>query len=114
MVTDADNSTVNGTANGTANSHPKIAVDAKKAGLSPNAAQDASALVSRLSTLGESVALDDRKQRTQMLEAAEALTRVLETPRETVLRYCWSQVGVSPLYFFLLSHALCGCGLHAD
>ena len=34
----------------------------------------------------------DAKARTDLLDAVRSLVHALETPRETMIRYCWSQV----------------------
>lgn len=62
---------------------------------SPNAPQDVPALLEKLSTNGEVFASGkNEKIRMDLLEQARALMYSLETPREAMIRYCWSQVRI--------------------
>ncbi|KAL5046572.1 hypothetical protein BDW71DRAFT_197504 [Aspergillus fruticulosus] len=58
----------------------------------PNAPQDIPALLSKVSKLGASYAEnEDEDVRAEYLDAARHLVYALETPREAMIRYCWSQ-----------------------
>ncbi|KAL4813490.1 S-adenosyl-L-methionine-dependent methyltransferase [Aspergillus spinulosporus] len=58
----------------------------------PNAPQDLPVLLSRVSTLGALYAQNENEDvRAQYLDAARHLVYSLETPREAMIRYCWSQ-----------------------
>jgi hypothetical protein len=49
-------------------------------------------LVDQVASLGKVASLQDHTDRTTLLEAARSLVYALETPREAMIRYCWSQV----------------------
>ncbi|KAL4997402.1 S-adenosyl-L-methionine-dependent methyltransferase [Aspergillus recurvatus] len=58
----------------------------------PNAPQDIPALLSKVSKLGATYAEnEDEDARAEYLDAARHLVYALETPREAMIRYCWSQ-----------------------
>ncbi|OQE46935.1 hypothetical protein PENCOP_c001G00407 [Penicillium coprophilum] len=48
-------------------------------------------LVDQVASLGKVASLQDHTDRTTLLEAARSLVYALETPREAMIRYCWSQ-----------------------
>ncbi|KAJ5789596.1 O-methyltransferase family 2 [Penicillium psychrosexuale] len=48
-------------------------------------------LVDQIASLGKVASLQDNTDRTTLLEAARSLVYALETPREAMIRYCWSQ-----------------------
>ncbi|CAI7623543.1 unnamed protein product [Penicillium viridicatum] len=48
-------------------------------------------LVNQVASLGKVASLQDHTDRTTLLEAARSLVYALETPREAMIRYCWSQ-----------------------
>lgn len=82
---------VNGTAtNGTAAApvlDESIAVTA-------NAAHEVPRLLEEIAQHGKALAQNDPLARLQLLESARNLVYALETPREAMIRYCWSQVGL--------------------
>ncbi|KAL4914334.1 S-adenosyl-L-methionine-dependent methyltransferase [Aspergillus aurantiobrunneus] len=58
----------------------------------PNAAADLPGLLSKVSSLGVAyTAKNDEDLRAEYLDAARHLVYALETPREAMIRYCWSQ-----------------------
>ncbi len=59
----------------------------------PNAAEDVPDLLKKVSSLGADYASNtDEDLRAEYLDAARHLVYALETPREAMIRYCWSQV----------------------
>lgn len=60
--------------------------------LTPNDLSSVPALVNDISTLGHA-ASGDYEARHQLLLKARALVQALETPRETMIKHCWAQVG---------------------
>lgn len=59
----------------------------------PNAAKDIPDLLKKVSSLGAEYAGNtDEDLRAEYLDAARHLVYALETPREAMIRYCWSQV----------------------
>lgn len=48
-------------------------------------------LVDEVASLGKIANLKDHKDRSSLLETARSLVYALETPREAMIRYCWSQ-----------------------
>ncbi|KAJ5131069.1 O-methyltransferase family 2 [Penicillium bovifimosum] len=59
--------------------------------ISANTPELVPGLVDQVASLGKDVNLQDHKDRSTLLEAARSLVYALETPREAMIRYCWSQ-----------------------
>jgi hypothetical protein len=59
--------------------------------ISANTPELVPGLVGQVASLGKDVNLQDHKDRSTLLEAARSLVYALETPREAMIRYCWSQ-----------------------
>jgi hypothetical protein len=59
----------------------------------PNAIDDVPRLLEEVSSRGKMLAKDEPQARRRLLESARSLVNALETPRETMIRMCWSQVG---------------------
>ncbi|CRG86000.1 Demethylsterigmatocystin 6-O-methyltransferase [Talaromyces islandicus] len=57
----------------------------------PNAINDVPRLLEEIASKGKALARDGTQNRRQLLEAARSLVYALETPRESVIRFCWSQ-----------------------
>jgi hypothetical protein len=51
-------------------------------------------LLEEIATLGKALTQDRAPNRRQLLESVRSLNFALETPREAMIRYCWSQVRV--------------------
>jgi hypothetical protein len=49
-------------------------------------------ILKELSSFGSAPAVDDDDVRVALLASAKALTRALETPRETMIQHNWAQV----------------------
>jgi hypothetical protein len=60
--------------------------------ISANTPELVPGLVDQVASLGKVASLQDHTDRTTLLEAARSLVYALETPREAMIRYCWSQV----------------------
>ena len=61
--------------------------------ISANAPAKVPSLLKKIALEGETFAVgQDDRVRTELLEAARSLVYALETPREAMIRYCWSQV----------------------
>lgn len=86
----ADGSTTNGT-NGT-NGHAQEAFVDGSVAISPNAPELVPDLLDQIASSGQTFISSDSKARTQLLDAARSLVYALETPREAMIRHCWSQV----------------------
>lgn len=123
----AENGTASNSSNGIANGKANGAVKNGHAGegdvfldervaVSPNAPQLVPGLLKDILNHGLSFSGDrDAKARSNLLDAARSLVHALETPREAMVRYCWSQVGAhSTLSNYHirstdnLVHCLCG------
>lgn len=86
--------------------------------ISPNAPEEVPTLLKRIAMHGEAYLTEsDENERTRILDAARSLVYALETPREAIIRHCWSQV--SHTYYisksghmlrYMAEHALCSCG----
>ncbi|KAJ5774223.1 O-methyltransferase family 2 [Penicillium paradoxum] len=59
--------------------------------ISANTPELVPGLVDEVASLGKVANLQDHKDRSTLLEAARSLVYALETPREAMIRYCWSQ-----------------------
>lgn len=88
------NGYASGHSNGTANSHSKEASPLMndQIPISPSAPQDVPGLLSQIASHGDAFLDVDPDARLKLLEDARALVNALETPRESMIRYCWAQV----------------------
>lgn len=59
--------------------------------ISANTPELVPGLVDEVAALGKVANLQDHKDRSTLLETARSLVYALETPREAMIRYCWSQ-----------------------
>ncbi|EKV08093.1 O-methyltransferase [Penicillium digitatum PHI26] len=59
--------------------------------MSANTPELVPGLVDQVASLGKGVRLQDYTDRTTLLEVARSLVYALETPREVIIRHCWSQ-----------------------
>ncbi|KAK2794397.1 hypothetical protein FQN51_000839 [Onygenales sp. PD_10] len=69
--------------NGVVHLDPRIAV-------SPNAPKEVPHLLEEVASYGKDFVQEDPKARMKLLESARSLVYALETPREAMIRYCWS------------------------
>lgn len=58
----------------------------------PSAINDVPAILNKIASQGKTLAEDDGPNRRQLIESARSLIHALETPREAMCRYLWSQV----------------------
>lgn len=101
------NGTTNDTADGVSNGKTNGAVNGAvknghtngnlffddKVAISANASEKVPALLKDILAHGLAFSGDhDVRARSSLLDAARSLVYALETPRETMIRYCWSQV----------------------
>ncbi|KAJ5728130.1 o-methyltransferase [Penicillium malachiteum] len=80
--------------NGTngANGHQEAFVDMiADIATSPNIPAQVPGLLEKIAKSGKAFLADDPKARTELLDAARALVYATETPREAMIRVCWSQ-----------------------
>lgn len=90
MTVSKEDTHTNGSA---ANDRAKSAfVDSTNAAVSPNTPEKVPALLEGISSLGKRFTSEDIKARAELLDAARSLVYALETPREAMIRFCWSQV----------------------
>ncbi|GLA63131.1 hypothetical protein AtubIFM54640_004270 [Aspergillus tubingensis] len=60
--------------------------------ISPNTPEEVPTLLKRIALHGEAYLTEnDENERTKILDAARSLVYALETPREAIIRHCWSQ-----------------------
>ncbi|KAK1148128.1 hypothetical protein N8T08_010767 [Aspergillus melleus] len=60
--------------------------------ISPNVPAEVPSLLKQIGASGDLyLALQDEKVRTDLLDTARSLVHALETPREAIIRHCWSQ-----------------------
>lgn len=96
----AESSTGNELSNGDADCDPNgytvkgAETDVDRIAISPNAPHDVPALIEQIASSGMSVSLEDTQARWKLRDAARSLADALETPRERLIRQCWSQVGI--------------------
>jgi hypothetical protein len=70
----------------------------------PTAADEVPDLLKKVTSFGEAYAKSaDEDTRAEFLDTARSLVYALETPREAMIRYCWSQVRLSNLDFISTS-----------
>ncbi|RAL08720.1 o-methyltransferase [Aspergillus homomorphus CBS 101889] len=87
---------INGTVNGHNNGHIKkpiqeAFVDGNVA-IAPNDPEEVPALLKRITLHGEAYLTEnDELERSKILDSARSLVYALETPREAIIRHCWSQ-----------------------
>ncbi|CAL5873011.1 uncharacterized protein PFLUO_LOCUS7280 [Penicillium psychrofluorescens] len=60
----------------------------------PSAINDVPAILNKIASQGKTLAEDDGPNRRQLIESARSLIHALETPREAMCRYLWSQTTV--------------------
>lgn len=82
---------LNGSNGSAANGHAKVVVD-PKAAVSPSAPGELPLLVKEIQSSSQDYITGDITARLKLLEAARSLVYAMETPQETMLRYCWAQV----------------------
>lgn len=78
--------------NGTSNGHVQDSFVDGSVAISPNAPELVPELLKKIATNGISFISNDSTARTELLDAARSLVNAVETPREAMIRYCWSQV----------------------
>lgn len=66
-------------------------VDVEKLAVSANSPQKIPHLLQQIASYGDGLDKDPQA-RFNLLEASRALNYALETPREAILRHCWSEV----------------------
>lgn len=86
----------NGAADGTNGFVKKPVVDISVA-LSPNDLPAVPGLIEAISSFGNAAVDGDTQSRLDLVEKARQLVRALETPRETMIKHCWSQVRLSAI-----------------
>jgi len=98
------NDTANGISNALANGKTNSAGAVKnghlngnfsvdEVAISANSPEKVSGLLKDILANGLAFSVDhDASARSTLLDAARSLVHALETPRETMIRYCWSQV----------------------
>lgn len=74
----------------TSENRAQIVLDGRIA-VSPNAPQDLPRLLKEVNTLSQDFAEGQQEARLKLIDAAQSVVRALETPQETLLRYCWAQ-----------------------
>lgn len=81
---------INGPAAAASDSNSALDID--QIAISPNDAQRVAGLAQKVETLSKAYTSGQTDTRLKLLEATESLLASLETPRETILRYCWRNV----------------------
>jgi hypothetical protein len=93
LTNDASNDTAKRTDNGSANGYTNGAnFDVEKLAVSPNQPTQIAALLGQLNVDGKEYLETNPQARLKMLETARSLVYALETPREAIVRHCWSEV----------------------
>ncbi|KAJ5163998.1 Winged helix-turn-helix transcription repressor DNA-binding [Penicillium coprophilum] len=77
----------NGISNGSAND----AANVERLALSSNLPDTVPGLLKTVAKHGNDLLAQDPEARAKLLEAARSLTFALETPREAIIRHCWSE-----------------------
>lgn len=89
-----------GSSNGTSNGTGQVFangknIDVEKIAVSANLPAQIPALLEQLNADGIGYTITDTEARLKLLETARSLVYALETPREAIIRHCWSEVRVS-------------------
>lgn len=79
----------NGNSNGSVNGN---ATDVEGLALTSNLPDTVPGLLQTVADHGKDLLAQDPEARLKLLEAARSLTYALETPREAIIRHCWSEV----------------------
>ncbi|PYH44716.1 o-methyltransferase [Aspergillus saccharolyticus JOP 1030-1] len=91
-MTGPEEETVNGHDNGHIRKPSQEAFVDSNVAIAPNDPEEVPALLKRISLHGEAYLTEnDELERTRILDSARALVYALETPREAMIRHCWSQ-----------------------
>lgn len=111
--------TVTGVSNGsTTNGHGVAIIDPQVA-TAPSAPQKLAHLQKEIESHSQAYSNGDGDARLKLLETARSLVQAMETPQETMLRYCWAQVrqsnedlssGIENAYlrcFCTIAHSVC-------
>lgn len=85
---DKPNGVCNGTANGSL-------IDVEKLAITPNIPDQIPGLLEQIYSDGKAYQVNSQT-RLQLLENARSLVYALETPRESLIRHCWSEVCLIP------------------
>lgn len=91
-VPNGDSQAAGSAANGSSNGHAKEAFVDGAVAISPNTPELVPSLLEQVASSGNAFISADPKARTDLLDAARQLVYALETPREAMIRFCWSQV----------------------
>lgn len=88
-------------ANGTNGVHASLVKDQSASAplstvLKPNDLDAVPELTENIKTLGGGISIKDDSRRRELLAQARRLVQALETPRETMIKHCWAQVGFHP------------------
>ena len=63
--------------------------------ISPSAPESLPDLLKQVEQHSKSFGEGDANARLTLVDAARSLVQAMETPQESILRYCWAQVGQS-------------------
>lgn len=91
-----ENGHSNGHANGHANGSSAAAPIDESIAVKANAMDKVPQLLEEIAKQGKALTQDGAQSRRQLLESVRSLSYALETPREAMIRYCWSQVRCFP------------------
>ncbi len=61
--------------------------------LAPNDLKSVPGLIHSINSIAEAASAGSENERLMLVEMARSLVRALETPRETMIKHCWAQVG---------------------
>ncbi|RAH84305.1 o-methyltransferase [Aspergillus japonicus CBS 114.51] len=91
-MTGSNDGTVNGHNNGHIRKPTEEAFTDNNVAIAPNDPEEVPGLLKRIALHGEAYLTEnDELERTKILDSARALVYALETPREAIIRHCWSQ-----------------------
>lgn len=86
----------NGHSNGHANGNGAAAPIDESIAVKANAIDKVPQLLEEIAKQGKALTQDGAQNRRRLLESVRSLSYALETPREAMIRYCWSQVRTRP------------------
>lgn len=102
--------TVNGHNSGHIKKPTKEAFTNNHVTIAPNDPEEVPELLKRIALHGKAYLTEnDELERTKILNSARSLVYALETPREAVIRHCWSQVCVFSILFLSRAWPVFSC-----
>lgn len=99
----------NGDANGSGVTAANTKVTLEDLAVSPNLPGQVPGLLEEIASSGREYLTANTNSRLSLLEAARSLVYALETPREAIIRHCWSDVRPLSCFTFAIDSTSPNC-----